>query len=61
MEEEGGGISCNEENGTKHTNDFFFYHGAFSLMTAKETLDWMREKEMLKHWILPEQNLNKGT
>ena len=30
-------------------------------MTAKETLDWMRNESILKHWILPEQNLNKGT
>eukprot|EP00957_Ditylum_brightwellii_P115295 8791864-Ditylum_brightwellii.AAC.1 len=45
----------------KHENDFFFYHGALSLMTAKETLDWMMNEGILKHLILPEQKLNKGT
>eukprot|EP00957_Ditylum_brightwellii_P176049 13405050-Ditylum_brightwellii.AAC.1 len=30
-------------------------------MTANETLEWIRNEGILKHWILPEQNLNKGT
>lgn len=30
-------------------------------MTAKETVDWMQTKGYLKHWVLPELNLNKGT
>eukprot|EP00957_Ditylum_brightwellii_P039712 3005017-Ditylum_brightwellii.AAC.1 len=30
-------------------------------MTATETKQWMEEKGILKHWILPEQGLNKGT
>ena len=30
-------------------------------MTAKETMQWMREKGYLKHWVLPEQGLNAGT
>eukprot|EP00957_Ditylum_brightwellii_P040997 3103843-Ditylum_brightwellii.AAC.1 len=30
-------------------------------MTANKTLDWMRNEDILKHWILPEQNFNKGT
>eukprot|EP00957_Ditylum_brightwellii_P019142 1442783-Ditylum_brightwellii.AAC.1 len=42
-------------------NDFLFYHGALSLMTNKELLEWMREKSILKHWILPEGGLNSGT
>eukprot|EP00957_Ditylum_brightwellii_P059805 4540625-Ditylum_brightwellii.AAC.1 len=29
-------------------------------MTANGTVNWMREKRILKHWILPEQGLNKG-
>eukprot|EP00957_Ditylum_brightwellii_P155666 11850048-Ditylum_brightwellii.AAC.1 len=33
---------------------------ALSLMTANETIQWMREMGILKHWILPEKNLNKG-
>jgi hypothetical protein len=39
----------------------FFYHDALSLMTSKETRDWARQEGHLKHWILPEQGLNKGT
>eukprot|EP00957_Ditylum_brightwellii_P182248 13884463-Ditylum_brightwellii.AAC.1 len=28
-------------------------------MTANEIVNWRREKGILKHWILPEQGLNK--
>eukprot|EP00957_Ditylum_brightwellii_P156476 11908463-Ditylum_brightwellii.AAC.1 len=44
-----------------HRDDFFFYHDTFSLMTSNECLGWMREKNILKSWILPEMNLNSGT
>eukprot|EP00957_Ditylum_brightwellii_P192612 14664869-Ditylum_brightwellii.AAC.1 len=30
-------------------------------MTSKEIIQWMESKNILKHWILPEQGLNKGT
>ncbi len=30
--------------GTIHEEDFYFYHDALSLMTAKETRKWMCEK-----------------
>eukprot|EP00957_Ditylum_brightwellii_P032775 2484663-Ditylum_brightwellii.AAC.1 len=43
---------------TIHKDDFLFYHDALSLMTNKESLEWMREKNILKHWILPEEGLN---
>ena len=43
--------------GTKYEDDFVFYHDALSLMTSKDTKNWMREKGYLKYWILPEQNL----
>ncbi len=39
--------------GTKHEDDWVFYHDALSLMTAKETIEWMREKDYLKRWLLP--------
>ncbi len=29
-------------------------------MTANETMEWMEEVDIKKHWILPEQSLNKG-
>jgi hypothetical protein len=34
--------------GTKHEYDWMFYHDALSLMTAKETVKWMKEKDYLK-------------
>jgi hypothetical protein len=39
--------------GTKNEDDWMFYHDALSLMTAKETIRWMQEKDYLKRWILP--------
>eukprot|EP00957_Ditylum_brightwellii_P111967 8538834-Ditylum_brightwellii.AAC.1 len=30
-------------------------------MTSKETIQWIESKNIVKHWILPEQGLNKGT
>eukprot|EP00957_Ditylum_brightwellii_P196116 14943062-Ditylum_brightwellii.AAC.1 len=30
-------------------------------MATKETLHWMAEQNILRHWILPGQGLNKGT
>jgi len=44
--------------GTKYADDWYFYHDALSLMTANETIEWMRKKDILKHWILPEHDLN---
>ena len=32
--------------GTGHENDFFFYYDALSLMTAKETMEWMEEVDI---------------
>ena len=46
--------------GTHHQGDFYFYHDVLSLMTSKETTQWMESKNILKHWILPEQGLKKG-
>eukprot|EP00957_Ditylum_brightwellii_P099400 7572043-Ditylum_brightwellii.AAC.1 len=42
-------------------DDFLFYRDALSLMMNKEALEWMREKSILKHWILLEEHLNSGT
>ena len=43
--------------GTAHENTWMVYHDALSLMTAKRTKEWMREKNYLKRWILPTENL----
>ena len=43
--------------GTTHEDTCLFYHDALSLMTAKETRKWMKEKGHDKMWILPEFDL----
>eukprot|EP00957_Ditylum_brightwellii_P019576 1476234-Ditylum_brightwellii.AAC.1 len=37
-----------------------FYHNAHSLMMAHEAMKLMEEEGILKHWILPEKQSNKG-
>jgi hypothetical protein len=46
---------------TEYAENWYFYHDALSLMTANETIEWMRQKGYLKRWILPEMELNAGT
>jgi hypothetical protein len=41
-----------------HEDDWLFYHDALWLTTAKETVKYMKEKDYLKRWILPELGLN---
>lgn len=40
------------------TDRWAFYHDALSLMTAKDTISWMKEKGYYKRWILPVLGLN---
>ena len=42
---------------TIHRDDWWFWHDALSLMTAKETVAWMKEKGYYHHWLLPELDL----
>merc|ERR1712032_613683 len=43
-------------------NEWWVYHDALSLMTAKESVEYMKRKEYYSHWILPEGDLmNDGT
>jgi hypothetical protein len=37
--------------GTSHEEDWMFYHDALSLMTAADSMEWMREKDYLRRWI----------
>jgi hypothetical protein len=30
--------------GTKHEDDWYFYHDALSLMTAKDTIEWIKRR-----------------
>jgi hypothetical protein len=37
---------------------WFFYHDALTLMTAKDTIEWMKEKYIYHRWILPASGLH---
>ena len=43
--------------GTMHENTWMVYHDALSLMTANKTKEWMRQKNYLRRWILPSDDL----
>jgi hypothetical protein len=43
--------------GTIHADNWYFWHNALSLITAKETILWKQEKSIYKHWLLPEGDL----
>ena len=38
----------------------FFYHNALSQITAKLTVNWMKEKGYYKRWLIPKNGLNNG-
>jgi hypothetical protein len=44
--------------GTKYEDSWVFYHDAPSLMTAKETIEWMKEKGCHEQWLLPVMGLH---
>jgi transposase-like protein len=44
--------------GTKYEDSWFFNHDALSLMTAKETVEWMKEKGYYERWLLPVMGLH---
>ena len=44
--------------GTEFEDNWYFYHDALSLMTAKSTIEWMADVGYLKHWLLPVHGLN---
>ena len=39
--------------GSVHEEYFFIIHDALVLMTAKETIQWMKEKKYYHSWLLP--------
>jgi len=43
---------------TKYAETYLFYHDALATMTDKDCIQWMRDNELLKRWILPELGLN---
>jgi hypothetical protein len=50
--------------GTTHEKDWVFYHNALSLMTAHETVEWMKNafgengESYYSRWVLPENELH---
>ena len=47
--------------GTVHESDWFFYHDALSQLTAKSTVDWMKQEGYYQRWLIPQLGLNDGT
>ena len=47
--------------GSVHEDDFYFVHNALVLMTAKETINWMKQKGYLHRWLLPLNGLQDAT
>ena len=47
--------------GFVHEDDFFIVHDALVLMSAKETIKWMKEKNCFHRWFLPMNGLQDGT
>ena len=42
---------------TEYRDNFYFYHDALTLMTCKTAVEYMKQKDIYKHWVLPEQGL----
>ena len=47
--------------GSVHEDNLFIVHDALVLMTAKETIEWMKEKNYYHHWLLPMNVLQDRT
>ena len=44
-----------------HEDDFYIVDYALVLMTAKETINWMKHNSYLPRWLLPLNVLQDGT
>ena len=44
-----------------HEDDLFIVHDALVLMTAKKTIEWMKENNDFHRWLLPMNGLQDGT
>ena len=47
--------------GSVHKDGFYIFHDALVLMTAKETINWMKQKGYLHRWLLLLNGLQDGT
>ena len=46
--------------GSVHEDNLFIVHGALVLMTAKEMIKWMKEKNYFHRWLLPVNGFQDG-
>jgi hypothetical protein len=46
--------------GTTHEDDWVFYHDALCQLTAKETINWLKEKGWYDRWIHPINGLHQN-
>ena len=51
----------NPMKGSIHEDNFFIVHDALVSMTAKETIEWMKENNNFHRWLLPMNGLKDGT
>ena len=47
--------------GSIHEDYFFILHDTLLFMTAKETIEWMKEKNCFHRWFLPMNGFQDGT
>ena len=47
--------------GSVHEDDFYIVYNSLVLMTAKETINWMKQKGCLHRWLLPLNGIQDGT
>ena len=47
--------------GLVHEDDFYIVHDALVLMTAKETINWMKQNGYLPRWLLPLNGIQDRT
>ena len=47
--------------GSVREDDLFIFRDALVLMTVKETIEWMKEKNYFHCWLLPMNGLQYGT
>ena len=48
-------------NGYVREENLFIVHDDLVLMTAKETIKWMKEKNHFHRWLMPMNGLQDGT
>ena len=55
------GKSAGVMKNTQYKDNWLFYHDALTLMKGEDCKEWMHNKGILKHWILPVKHLTTDT